>query len=92
MHCSASCCPCPATTLTSTLPSLPHITRQVLLAGLSAAQHSSESVRELAFLLVRALAQHHASLFVPLLDVVLQPLLQGCADSSHEVRALCAGR
>lgn len=59
---------------------------QVLLAGLSAAQNSSESVRELAFLLVLSLAQHHSSLFEPLLDLVLQPLLQGCGDESREVR------
>lgn len=61
---------------------------QVLLAGLSAAQNSSESIRELAFLLVLALAQHHSALFEPVLDVVLQPLLQGCGDESREVCAL----
>lgn len=60
---------------------------QVLLAGLSAAQHSHEPVRELAFLLVLGLARHQAELFEPVLDVVLQPLLQGCADESREVRA-----
>lgn len=59
---------------------------QVLLAGLSAAQSSNEAIRELAFLLVLALAQHHVSLFEPVLDVVLQPLLQGCGDDSREVR------
>jgi hypothetical protein len=59
---------------------------QVLLAGLSAAQNSSESIRELAFLLVLSLARHQAELFEPVLDVVLQPLLQGCADESREVR------
>lgn len=58
---------------------------KVLLAGLSAAQHSSESIRELAFLLVLSLARHQAELFEPVLDVVLQPLLQGCADESREV-------
>jgi hypothetical protein len=61
---------------------------QVLLAGLSAAQNSSESIRELAFLLVLSLARHHAELFEPVLDVVLQPLLQGCADESREVRRI----
>jgi hypothetical protein len=58
---------------------------QVLLAGLSAAQHTHEPIRELAYLLVLALAQHHGDLFEPVLDVVLQPLLQGCADASREV-------
>lgn len=60
---------------------------QVLLAGLSAAQNSSEAIRELAFLLLLALAQNHSSLFEPVLDVVVQPLLQGCGDESREVRA-----
>lgn len=59
---------------------------QVLLAGLSAAQSGSSAIRELAFLLVLALAQHHSRLFEPVLDVVLQPLLQGCGDESREVR------
>jgi hypothetical protein len=59
----------------------------VLLAGLSAAQNSSDPIRELAFLLVLALAQHHSRLFEPVLDVVLQPLLQGCGDESREVGA-----
>jgi hypothetical protein len=59
---------------------------QVLLAGLSAAQNSNDTIRELAFLLVLALAQHHNGLFEPVLDVVLQPLLQGCGDESREVR------
>jgi hypothetical protein len=72
---------CPVLPLHAALPS------QVLLAGLSAAQHSSESIRELAFLLVLALARHQAELFEPVLDVVLQPLLQGCADESREVRS-----
>lgn len=58
---------------------------QVLLAGLSAAQHNHEPIRELAFLLVLALAKHQGELFEPVLDVVLQPLLQGCADESREV-------
>eukprot|EP00775_Hariotina_reticulata_P009312 gene9312-9477_t len=58
---------------------------KVLLAGLSTAQHTHEPIRELAYLLVLALAHHHGDLFEPVLDVVLQPLLQGCADSSREV-------
>lgn len=57
----------------------------MLLAGLSAAQNASESIRELAFLLVLALVRHHSRLFEPVLDVVLQPLLQGCGDESREV-------
>lgn len=59
--------------------------QQVLLAGLSAAQHSQETIRELAYMLVLALAKHQSHLFEPVLDVVLQPLLQGCADESREV-------
>lgn len=66
-------------------------TLQVLLAGLSAAQHGQEHIRELAFLLVLALAKHHSHLFEPVLDVVVQPLLQGCADESREVRVQATG-
>lgn len=58
---------------------------KVLLAALGCAGHAAETVRELAFLLVLALARHHGALFEPVLDVVLQPLLQGCADDSREV-------
>jgi hypothetical protein len=61
---------------------------QVLLAGMSAVQNGSETIRELAYLLVLALAQHHSHLFEPVLEVVLQPLLQGCGDDSREVRGL----
>ncbi|KAF8062702.1 clasp1b [Scenedesmus sp. PABB004] len=59
--------------------------QKVLLAGLSAAQNSHEPIRELAFLLVLALARAQGELFEPVLDVVLQPLLAGCADASREV-------
>jgi chemotaxis protein histidine kinase CheA len=62
---------------------------QVLLAGMSAVQNGSETIRELAYLLVLALAQHHSHLFEPVLEVVLQPLLQGCGDDSREVRGCC---
>jgi hypothetical protein len=59
---------------------------QVLLAALAATKHASERVREAAFALVRRLAQHQPGQFGPVLDVVVQPLLLGCADPSREVR------
>ena len=59
---------------------------QVLMAAISATQHSQDNIRELAFMLVLALAKHHGPVFEPVLDVVVQPLLQGCADESREVR------
>ncbi len=60
----------------------------MLLAALAAAKHSRESVREMAFVLIRALAQNHAEQFEHVLDVAMQPLLMGCADSSREVGVL----
>ena len=60
---------------------------QVLLAALAATKHASERVREASFALVRQLAVHHPEQFGPVLDVVVQPLLLGCADPSREVRA-----
>ncbi|KIY94798.1 hypothetical protein MNEG_13164, partial [Monoraphidium neglectum] len=58
---------------------------KVLLAALAATKHASERVREAAFALVRRLAQHQPGQFGPVLDVVVQPLLLGCADPSREV-------
>ncbi len=58
---------------------------QVLLAALSASRHPGEGVRDSAFTLIRELAACHAEHFEPVLDVALQPLLQGCADPSREV-------
>jgi hypothetical protein len=59
----------------------------VLLAALAATKHASERVREAAYGLLRQLAAHQAGHFGPVLDVVMQPLLLGCADPSREVRA-----
>ncbi|GBF89721.1 hypothetical protein Rsub_02891 [Raphidocelis subcapitata] len=58
---------------------------KVLLAALAATKHASERVREAAFGLLRQLAAHQAGQFGPVLDVVMQPLLLGCADPSREV-------
>ncbi|KAI8476813.1 MAG: clasp N terminal-domain-containing protein [Monoraphidium minutum] len=58
---------------------------KVLLAALAATKHASERVREAAFALVRQLALHQPGQFGPVLDVVVQPLLLGCADPSREV-------
>eukprot|EP00878_Enallax_costatus_P013398 GHUV01014010.1.p1 GENE.GHUV01014010.1~~GHUV01014010.1.p1 ORF type:complete len:768 (+),score=287.98 GHUV01014010.1:178-2304(+) len=58
---------------------------KVLMAAISATQHTQDNIRELAFMLVLALARHHGPMFEPVLDVVVQPLLQGCADESREV-------
>jgi hypothetical protein len=60
---------------------------QVLLAALAATKHASDRIREAAFALVRELAAHQAGHFGPVLDVVVQPLLLGCADASREVGA-----
>jgi len=62
----------------------------VLLAALAATKHASERIRESSFALLRQLAAHHADQFDPVLDVVVQPLLVGCADPSREVRARVA--
>lgn len=59
---------------------------QVLMAAISATQHGQDNIRELACILVLALAKHHGPMFEPVLDVVVQPLLQGCADGSREVK------
>lgn len=57
----------------------------MLLAALAATKHASEHVREASFALLRELATHQAAHFDSVLDVVVQPLLLGCADSSREV-------
>lgn len=59
--------------------------QQVLLAVLAATKAPHEPTREAAFVAIRALAERHAQHFVQPLEVALQPLLMGCADSSREV-------
>jgi hypothetical protein len=59
---------------------------QVLAAALPCTASADGAVREMAYVLIRSLATHQAQCFEPLLDVALQPLLQGCCDSSREVR------
>lgn len=57
----------------------------MLLAALTATKDSAPRVREASHALLRALAGRHPRQFGPVLDVVVQPLLQGCADPSPEV-------